>query len=367
MIKYLKYLFNLATGFDPRIIPLLFRNYKKEIKKNNKIAIYFGNHSDKYFKTKIYGGKIKLFHLKSVLRETPSANILYLVSSALPSGWLWALLFFKFNGRKFVLNQNGVYHSGFLPYLYPLANLSNRLLYINADYIIYQSQFCKKMAINYLDKKRKSSCIMLNPATNNQGKHSKTKKMFVISLMGNQQNKERVKIALEAISKIKAHNIKFVFNIYGHLNWTENKKRNICELKKDIENQNLTECVKYKGYYSRKKISKILNETSVLLHTQSFDASPTTVSEAIAAMIPVVYIKNGGTPEIVGKAGIGVNYRSSTYKNPGYFPEKLAHALIQIKKNYKKYQKLAIQQRAKLSVTTWQQKHIKIFKKLNDT
>lgn len=367
MIRYLKYLFNFAPGLDPRIIPLLFRNYRKEIKQNKKIAIYFGNQNNKYFKTKIYGGKVKLFHLKSVLRETPSANILYLVSSALPSGWLWTLLFYKLNGRKIVLNQNGVYHSDFFPYLYPLANLSNRLLYINADYVIYQSQFCKKMAINYLDKKRKSSCIMLNPATKNKGKHLKTKDMFIISLMGNQQNKVRVKVALETISKIKAQNIKFVFNIYGHLNWTDNEKRNICELKKEIEKRNLTKCVKYNGYYTQKTISKILNETSVLLHTQSLDASPTTVSEAIAARIPVVYIKNGGTPEIVGKAGIGVSYRLSAKKNPDYFPEKLAKALIQIKKNYKRYQKLAEQQREKLSVAKWQQKHMRIFKKLNVT
>ena len=205
------------------------------------------------------------------------------------------------------------------------------------------------------------------PAKNNQRKHSKTKKIFVISLLGNQQNKERVKVALEVISKIKSQNIKILLNIYGHLNWTENYEQNICDLKKEIYKLKLNKCISYKVHYSQKKLNKILKKTSVLLHTQSIDAAPTTVSEAIAAMIPVVYINNGGTPEIVGKAGIGVNYRFSAYKKINHLPEKLAHALIKIKNNYKRYQKLAENQRAKLSVTKWQQKHITIFKKLNDT
>jgi len=364
MIRYLKYLFNWVPGFDPRIIPsLLFQKNPK--KKKNKINIFFGNCGREFFEKKIYGGKIKLFYLKNAFEQGAHANILYLVSSALPSGWIWSLFYFKVTGRKVVLNQNGVYYPEILPFFYSIANLSNIIILIFADYVIYQSKFCRKMALKYLTNKKVDHKILYNPAQKFRLK-KKTKKIIKnIAMMGNQYEKYRLDRALSIASFLQSKKNKFIFYIYGLLNWSSNILKNKQYLNNKLNQKKLQGHVIYKGPYKRVELPSILRKTDILLHTKNLDPCPSAVVEAIRNGIPVVYIKNGGTSELVGPGGIGVvpSAKKPAPCNP--LEHRISVAINLLISKYPRFSKLAKKQGEKYSIEKWIRQHYKIFKKLN--
>lgn len=365
MIQHLKYLFNWVPGFDPRIIPLLLSQKDANKIKQKKLPIFFGNYDNRFFAEKIYGGKIKLFYLKNSFQETINSKILYLVSSALPAGWIWTLLYFKITGRKVILNQNGVYYPDIFPFFFSLANLANKIIFQFSDYVIYQSKFCKKMALKYLViKDKKSSIVLYNPAKkfkipeklNNQHKN--------ISLMGNQYEKYRIDRALKVSFILKRKKIKFSLHIYGKLNWTPNLTKNKKYLEKEIKQKKLQGIVIYKRMYKREDLPNILRKTDILLHTKNFDPCPSSVVEAIRNGVPVVYIKNGGTPELVGPGGIGVVHAHKKTMFVGKLEEKLCNAICNIIEKNSKFSKLARAQGEKFSVGRWIREHKIIIKKL---
>ena len=364
MIRYLKYLFNLAAGFDPRIIPLLLLRESDKNKKRNQICIFFGNHNQEFFEKKIYGGKVKLFYLKDAFEENANGKILYLVSSALPTGWIWALLYFKVTGRRVVLNQNGVYYPDMMPFLYPLANLSNRIIYKYADYVIYQSKFCRKMAAKYLNNKKVNSRILYNPAVNYKLPLKSNRKSLNISLMGNQYEKYRLNRAIKIASILRRKKIKFTLKIYGSLNWTSNAVKNKRYLMKSINQEELQENVIYEGPYNRDALSSILRKTDILLHTKSLDPCPSSVVEAIRNGIPVVYIKNGGTSELVGPGGIGVDLKEGKNWPCDTLENKLAEAISAVILDNSEFSKSARRHGVKYSVKKWVEEHDRIFRKI---
>lgn len=365
MIKYLKYLLNWTTGLDPRIIPLLLFRKDNSKKQKNQISIFFGNHNQEFFQKKIYGGKVKLFYLKDSFEENANGKILYLVSSALPSGWVWAFLYFKVTGRKVVLNQNGVYYHDIVPYLYPLANLSNGIIHKYADFVIYQSKFCRKMAEKYLTYKKTNYKVCYNPAKIYYLPKKTKKQILNISLMGNQYEKYRLDRALKVASFLKKTEKTFIFKIYGSLNWNSNNKKNNQYLEKKIYQNSLQRNVVYKGSYKRNALPSILRKTDILLHTKSFDPCPSSVVEAIRNGIPVVYIKNGGTSELVGPGGIGVDLKKRKTWPIDALEQKLAGSVCSVNLNICKFSKMARRQGERFSVENWIKEHKKIFRKLS--
>jgi glycosyltransferase involved in cell wall biosynthesis len=108
----------------------------------------------------------------------------------------------------------------------------------------------------------------------------------------------------------------------------------------------------------------ILRKTDILLHTKSFDPCPSSVVEAIRNGIPVVYIKNGGTSELVGPGGIGVDLQKRKTWPIDSLEQKLAEAVCKVNLNICKFSKMALRQGEKNSVEKWIKEHKKIFRKI---
>ena len=91
------------------------------------------------------------------------------------------------------------------------------------------------------------------------------------------------------------------------------------------------------------------------------------IPEALACGLPVVYIKNGGVPELVGNAGIGVPVEHSweTINLPD--PEMMADAVLQVYSRINKYSQNARQQARNFSLETFVGRHKDIFTKILDT
>ena len=60
------------------------------------------------------------------------------------------------------------------------------------------------------------------------------------------------------------------------------------------------------GYVDRQTLPQVLRSCSVFVHTAENDPCPNVVLEALASGLPVLYKDSGGTPELVGNAGVPV-------------------------------------------------------------
>src|SRR5690606_26005669 len=99
----------------------------------------------------LHGGKVKLLHLQEKFTcEVSRANIIYLVSSALPEAAEAYVSWAKLHGAKFVWNQNGVAYPAWAGAESERFNVRMRRLRRMADYIVYQSDFCKVCADKFL-------------------------------------------------------------------------------------------------------------------------------------------------------------------------------------------------------------------------
>ena len=125
--------------------------WRRRHTENKTPGVFFG--LDRFPKgdQKVFGGQVKLLDLNArFTNQRTKPNLLYLVSSALPYFPEMMACRAKNAGAKLIINQNGVAYPGWHGAGWEKTNLPMRRLLEMADYVIYQSQFCKIGADKYL-------------------------------------------------------------------------------------------------------------------------------------------------------------------------------------------------------------------------
>ena len=368
----LKNVFWWISGLNPTsLFWIAVFLFQKPHRSQKKARIFYGDFSDTFFKNNIFGGKVKLTLLKQCFcNNFNNWNILYLVSSALPNGWAWSILCAKSLGKKIVINQNGVDYPGLHPYTWRISNYPRLLLLKKADFILYQSSFCEVSVKRYVGNITKRSRILYNPVALGKikKKASKPKKgvRWHIFLGGNQYQWYRVKSAVDVLASLLRTGFACDLYISGRLCWNSSEKASQNELQTLAETQNCNRNIFLTGVYQQSQMSKLFSSMHILLHTKNYDPCPTLVIEAMAHGLPIVYVKNGGLPEIVGvKAGIGVSPQISSMlveKSPE--PSQFAEALIKIMSNWNSYSANALKRSKRYELQRWIDIHHKTFNML---
>jgi glycosyltransferase involved in cell wall biosynthesis len=100
----------------------------------------------------------------------------------------------------------------------------------------------------------------------------------------------------------------------------------------------------------------------VLLHTKYNDPCPTVVLEAMASGLPVAYSESGGTPELVGDAGVGVPAPLDWEHDHPPDPEALAAAVLRVAAQLDEYS-AAARARAveRFDLQPWIERHRALF------
>ena len=112
----------------------------------------------------VHGGRVKLIHLAEKFPEQAGrCNILYLVSSAVPQYAEILIKHIKDRGGRIVWNQNGVAYPAWDKDNYKTTNSRLASLLHMADYVVYQSEFCRQSADRYLGKVNVPSKVLYNP------------------------------------------------------------------------------------------------------------------------------------------------------------------------------------------------------------
>ncbi len=351
------YIWKLVQHF---IILLNFRGNKK----SNQIKIFYsgaisGNYGGAYVKLQ----RMKHFFPKYYFKF----NIVYTLSNAI---YLFAksINYLKKSNIPVILNQNGVFYSGWYNGNWKKKNLEMSYIYHRADFVFWQSKFCKKCADKFLGRRKGPGEVLYN---------SVDTKVFIPkskNLIGNNKTFNflitgKISLALEyrVIAAIKGLDLAIKKGLNANLILAgELDKKVLINCKTLLDQLNISQRFSYIGRYSQKNAPMIYQKGDAYIMLKYKDPCPNTVIEAMSCGLPVLYSKSGGLPELISQeCGIGLQVRESWEKGdivPKY--SDIADGMLKIYENHKKFSKnarnLAVK---KFDLKFWIERHAIIFEK----
>ncbi len=287
----------------------------------------------------VIGGAVKLLQLR---RRFPNVeenfNLIYLVSSALPSYVLDFVRAAKSQGCKLVWNQNGVAYPAWCGDYYPWLNKNMRKLIHMADFVIYQSEFCKVSADRYLGKVEAPHVILFNPVDTEVFAPAEKPPDFSrceLLAMGTSHHFYRVLSSLETLSVLRKQlGVNAYLTIAGQFRWRGGN----AQVKRAIRKKELTAYVRILPPFTQEEAVPIYKNAHILLHSKYKDPCPTVPIEAMAMGIPVIGSNSGGMPELVPPSvGILVNVPEDWTCDHAPEPHDLATAVVRIMSAYSAY------------------------------
>ena len=351
----------------------IYRNFLRKILKIKKILLDSSSTAKLSYAGGVpsaskvsFGGRVKLSFLNDVYPEQKKIfNILYVVSSALS---VYAQEWFRIckkAGIKIVWNQNGVGYPAWAGKKYQYINKPMSELIHQADWVIYQSQFCKVSADRYLGKFKGPQAVIYNCVDTNIFKPPKTclfPSPIRLLIMGSHEQADRVLKAIQTLAVLGKRNIDSTLTIAGRLAWPGARK----QVREAINSMDLNKNITVRGPYLQKDAAFLYQGAHILLHLKYADPCPSVVIESMACGVPVIGSKSGGMPELIGEeAGIALDVPQSWDLLHVPDSEIIADAIISIMNNWSHYSGQARKRAAKnFNKDIWISKHSDIFHKL---
>lgn len=309
-MKVAKYIFRkiwiLACNF------LILLNCKRKPMRNSEVKVFFGG----AYSGDFGGPLVKVKRLKEFFPENYfNFNLVYCLSNTpyLSEKSLKAL---KKRNVPIILNQNGVYFKGWYGKNWEEKNRNLKYAYNAADYIFWQSEFCKKSAEKFLGTREHIGEVLYNAVDVNRFTPNLTKSnsdfTFLVAGKFDASSFYRLKGAIEAFNLLQKKNKYTYLKISGSVN-----KHLIEKATNLIISLGLSARVSFTGSYSQENAPEIYNSADALLMLKYMDASPNVVIEAMACGLPIIYSATGGIPELVGPdAGIGLLLKENWNSQP---------------------------------------------------
>lgn len=265
-----------------------------------RVAVSYGHDSLPEPGAAVSGGMAKFQRLQETFPNEPRRfNVLYLGSSTLATDAERLQERAHARGAVVVLNQNGVAYPGWAGERTDRVNARLRGILLRAHHVVYQSEFCKRAADEFLGEPPGTWEVLHNPVdteTYSPGEAPRTAAGPVLLLAGDQLQPYRLPLALATLARVsEVHpdaRLLVTGTVVGGL-------ERIAEL-------GLGGRVEILGRYAQRDAPAIYRSADVLLHTKVNDPCPNVVLEALASGLPVVHPASGGTPELVGPAGVAV-------------------------------------------------------------
>jgi len=320
----------------------------------------------------VFGGLVKLQDLSRAFPQThASPNILYLVSSALPYFPVRLAKMARNAGAKIVVNQNGVAYPGWYGEGYEKANRSMAWLHSAADYVFYQSEFCRVSAEKFLGPRKldQRSEVLYNPVNTEQfapAPNSGKDAGVTILLSGSHWTAYRVFTAIDTLGIISSGNSDAALKIAGRFCWRDDPAEAEREVFAYARDAGLGDKVVVTGPYAQQDAPALMNGSSVLLHTKYNDPCPRLVVEALACGVPVVYSATGGVMELVGEGGgLGVPGPLDWERDHPPEPEALAECIEKVIDDREAFARAARNRAVEcFNVDRWISRHLEVFNDL---
>lgn len=241
-------------------------------------------------------------------------NLLYLGSSSLPGDEQQVIELARRRSAPVVLNQNGVAYPAWAGADTERLNARLRAVLQAAAHVVYQGQFCKGAADEFLGPPPGSWEILLNAVdTQEFTPGAAPEGAPVLLLAGDQSQAYRLETALHTLALLPEARLLVAGSVVGG--------------EQLVEELGLAGRVELVGRYAQRDAPALYRRAHVLLHPKVRDPCPNVVLEALACGVPVVHSASGGVPDLVGDAGIGVPSATTWEEDVPPAPEALADAV----------------------------------------
>jgi glycosyltransferase involved in cell wall biosynthesis len=210
-------------------------------------------------------------------------------------------------GIAVVLNQNGVFYPGWYPHGWERENARMAKVHAAADYVFYQSEFCRQYAERFLGERVGRSEILYNavdtrhfkPGTAVAQNRSFT---FLVTGKFGASTAYRLSSSIAGLAAARAAGLDVLLHIAGPIEpAVESAAR------AQIDTLGVSKLVTFNGPYTRTQAPDVYRSAHAYLMTKHNDPCPNAVVEAMASGLPILYSASGGVPEQVGReAGIGL-------------------------------------------------------------
>jgi glycosyltransferase involved in cell wall biosynthesis len=311
----------------------------------------------------VSGGSGKIQRLAARFPNRPTDfSLVYLGSNWVPRD-LRPLLWLVSRRRiPLVVNQDGVGYPAWAGDETEAVNRPLRALLAAADHVLYQSEFCKRSADEWVGPSAGSWEILHNAV--DVGHFTPAERVPeggpILLLGGDQYQSYRLELGLETLAALSPSSPQAQLLVTGSL---------AVPIEPLLERLGLRGRVHVLGRYTQADAPGIFRRAHVLLHTKVNDPCPSVVIEAMASGLPVVYARSGGVPELVGEeAGIGVPHRDGYERDEPPSAEALADAVTSVLADLSVYA-VAARQRAveRFSLEPWLGRHAELFERLAPT
>jgi glycosyltransferase involved in cell wall biosynthesis len=300
----------------------------------------------------VAGGSGKFQRLAQRFPNGPDDfSLLYLGSTWLPRDLRPLLRLARRRGIPVVVNQSGVAYPGWAGADTDRLNDPFRRALLAAEHVLYQSEFCKRSADEFLGKPRGTWEVLYNAADVDRFTPGPPPGGQVLLLGGDQTQAYRLEVALRTL----AHLPEAKLIVTGRL---------VSDPEPLLHELGIADRVELAGRYAQSDAPALFRRAHLLLHTKVMDPCPTVVIEAMACGLPVVYAASGGTVELVGgEAGIGVPHPESWERDVPPDPEALADAVREVLADRERYA-AAARRRAveRFALGPWLDRHEELFR-----
>jgi glycosyltransferase involved in cell wall biosynthesis len=311
----------------------------------------------------VAGGTAKFQRLATRFPNHPTDfTLLYLGSTWLPRDVRPLLWHARRRRIPVVLNQNGVGYPGWAGAETEAFNRPLRLVIGASEHVLYQSEFCKRSADEWLGEPGGSWEILHNAV--DVGHFTPAERPPeggpTLLLGGDQYQEYRLELGLETLAALLPSHPDAQLLVTGWL---------VTPAEPLIERLGLRGHVHVLGRYSQADAPGVFRRAHLLLHTKVNDPCPSLVIEAMASGLPVVHPRSGGVPELVGDdGGIGVPHLDGFDRDDPPSPEALADAVTRVLADLPAYRSAARSRAVeRFALKQWLDRHAELFTRFAPT
>lgn len=308
----------------------------------------------------VAGGSAKFQRLASRFPNDPTGfTVLYLGSTWLPRDLGPLLGLARRRSVPVVVNMDGVAYPGWAGEQTEELNEPYRRALRAATHVLYQSEFSKSSADEFLGAPPGSWEILHNAVDVNHFTPAAEPPPDgpVLLLGGDQTQAYRLELGLRTFARVLESEPFARLLVTGRL---------VSPAEPLIDELGLRGRVDLVGRYSQRDAPDVMRRAHLLLHTKVQDPCPSVVIEAMSCGLPVVYPASGGTPELVGEeAGIGVQHPTGWERDEPPTPEELATAVLRVLDDRPRYSDAARSRAVDdFDLAPWLERHGELFNDL---
>lgn len=243
-------------------------------------------------------------------------SLVYLLSNApyMPKA---ALRLLKSRGIPIVLNQNGVFYPGWYAGDWRTPNRVMAEAFHAADWVFYQSEFCRRAAEKFLGSRHGPGEILYNAVDTSHFRplpRTAAPRPFTFLITGKigDHLAYRLESTIAGLAKARGQGLEARLVISGSV--ASGARRAAEELANRLA---VADSISFTGRYRQEEAPAIYSAADAYVMTKYNDPCPNTVLEALACGLPVLYSNSGGVPELVGPdAGIGLDCGEEDWDRP---------------------------------------------------